>query len=62
MYNLKKKLAKSNIYVINLINIVTYTKTFKLLGNKHKLIIISDYLLFCKDETILLFIACKNLY
>jgi hypothetical protein len=62
LYNLKKNLAESNIYAINLINIATYTKMFKLSSNKHKLNIIFDYLSFCKNKTILLFIAYENLY
>jgi hypothetical protein len=60
LYNLKRNLTKSNIYIINSINI--YANTFKLLSNKCKLIIIFNYLLFCKNGTILLFIACENLH
>jgi hypothetical protein len=61
LHSMRKKLAAKNIYIINLIDIAIYTKTFKLLADKCKLIFMSDYLSFCNNETILLFIAYENL-
>jgi hypothetical protein len=62
LHSMREKLAAENIYIINLIDTATYTKTFKLSADKRKLISTSDYSLFYNDRTILLFIACENLH